>query len=677
MSVRSLNGLSGSNNIYVNTVSAQEPLELLTTSNTSSTMTLKGLNGFTANKILKVNSAGTALEYADDNDTQYGATSPLVLTGTTFSLAGLSGLTANKILKVNSAGTAFEYVDDNNTQYGATSPLVLTGTTFSLAGLSGLGTAGQFIKINSGGTGFEYGSDNNTLYFATSPLVLTGTTFSLAGLSSLGEAGEFIKVNSTGTGLEFGSDNNTHYTAMLPLAQHDGFKQYTFDIFALTPANTNQITDTLIFCIGVNGSNSFRKMTGLQLKTYINTIGNDFGTGTQIGERTLGNLGYATNLEGTEVKINGTGTGAFLKLNQTTSAIITYTGRNIFGLDGNTGNVVFGNAVDTTELFSTTTLGKTLKLSNTLEIGNATANNVWADLIQFRQASTSTNVWGLSSYFDSTGGQGNFFAVRNSASNTTLFEIRNDGQIFFPRPDKRFIITPNVELIGNYTINTTPAVNTTNMVVLQQYKTDRQANNANTNKYNFLQRYNMSYSSIDEAFIRWTYSAATNTGTPTIAYTGFCYHTANGGTDILNLTNTGNLGILGTLSESDKRVKKDIIDADGEECINVLKSLKLKKYKYIDAYVETFDKTTGYVYGFIADEVIENPYLSYTGDISQKPKHLNDGTILTDFKSIEKPRILSVLWGVCDFQQNKIEEQQTEIELLKSEIANIKSHLNL
>ena len=92
MSVRSLNGLAGHTNIYVNSVSAREPLELLTPNNTSSTMTLKGLNGFgTANQIVKVNSTADALSYVDD----YAGTAPITITGSAISydISGLSTAT--------------------------------------------------------------------------------------------------------------------------------------------------------------------------------------------------------------------------------------------------------------------------------------------------------------------------------------------------------------------------------------------------------------------------------------------------------------------------------------------------------------------------------------------------------------------------------------------------------
>jgi hypothetical protein len=63
MSVRSLNGL-GSNNIYVNTLSATLPLEIPATNNTSSTINLKGLNSI-GNEGQIIRSTGTTLQYAN------------------------------------------------------------------------------------------------------------------------------------------------------------------------------------------------------------------------------------------------------------------------------------------------------------------------------------------------------------------------------------------------------------------------------------------------------------------------------------------------------------------------------------------------------------------------------------------------------------------------------------
>ena len=72
MSIRSLNGLSGETNVYLNRdpIQATEPvLADQPTVNDPITISLKGLNGIgasNAGKVIKVNTAGTALEYADD-----------------------------------------------------------------------------------------------------------------------------------------------------------------------------------------------------------------------------------------------------------------------------------------------------------------------------------------------------------------------------------------------------------------------------------------------------------------------------------------------------------------------------------------------------------------------------------------------------------------------------------
>ena len=52
-------------NIYINTVSVTSPLEIASSSDTASTVSIKGLSGFgSANQIVKVNAAADALEYA-------------------------------------------------------------------------------------------------------------------------------------------------------------------------------------------------------------------------------------------------------------------------------------------------------------------------------------------------------------------------------------------------------------------------------------------------------------------------------------------------------------------------------------------------------------------------------------------------------------------------------------
>ena len=55
----------------------------------------------------------------------------------------------------------------------------------------------------------------------------------------------------------------------------------------------------------------------------------------------------------------------------------------------------------------------------------------------------------------------------------------------------------------------------------------------------------------------------------------------------------------GTIGGSDERIKKNIVDADDSECLEVLRQLKPKKYQYKDV----INKGETYVWGFIAQEV--------------------------------------------------------------------------
>ncbi len=190
------------------------------------------------------------------------------------------------------------------------------------------------------------------------------------------------------------------------------------------------------------------------------------------------------------------------------------------------------------------------------------------------------------------------------------------------------------------------------------------------NNYVSKVRYNMSGDTTAN-FTNWVYN---DTGSSREFY-GFSYWSGSGAAaDIYSLEKDGDLNILGALSESDSRVKCNIEDANLDECIDVLKSINLKKYNYTEDYIYSYNKTTEKVFGFLADDIIDNQYLGYCGKIKGMPKILNkpDGTTETinDFKTIRKSEILSVLWGVCNAQQNKIETLENEIENIKNLLIN-------
>jgi|TARA_R100000479_G_scaffold169907_1_gene112040 hypothetical protein len=165
MSVRSLNGLGGSTNVYVNTnLSATEPVVVNQTSfNNPIVVSLKGLSGFgTAGQVIKVNSTANSLEYGSNNDywtlsnnnLYPNSTSDRVVIGTTGSLntstaltiknsnPGLSGVYTNGILDINNQDNGNQiylacdkdqsndiYFGDANSDVGGTDGVLLRQET--------------------------------------------------------------------------------------------------------------------------------------------------------------------------------------------------------------------------------------------------------------------------------------------------------------------------------------------------------------------------------------------------------------------------------------------------------------------------------------------------------------------------------------------------------------------
>ena len=744
-------------NVYVNTISAQEPLEVETNDNTSSTISLKGLNGFTANKIIKVNSAGNALEYADDSDTQYSAASPLLLTGTEFSLKGLTGFTANKFLKVNSAGNALEYADDNNTTYGATSPLVLTGTTFSLAGLSSLGTAGQFIKINSGGTGFEYGSDNNTTYTAQSPLLLFGTQFRLnqaffTAIEALNnddnivvfaDAGTYNKIKySVLLGLiNTYVSNNITISGTLPIIASSTASgvSISFSISQL-PNSNGSITSTV--CIAEGGSDgSFRNLTLGNLGEVVCPLKTSFGTSiSAAGGRTFGHPNYTTNIDGADIKND-------------TAAFYIRTAGSVNSFSYDTTNKIF-NCIDAT---SQIRLGHTTAVNNFSGIKVSARLSSINDLVLFtpsqsfsgtlnriafvaENSATETGMFGYAgssisianggiptsptdntsagSLFAWTSGSPNSFSVCNSAdgsfANTTIqmkitastgiTDFFTSQNIFHRHSSNtvaqislRYSASLNaflsIDSAGDLTLSTTSATKRTNIDNRVRFTLTGTSFGAGQSSLTAFppigQTLYQTSTTVGQGYlVNTVYRVPSSTEaywscfqlqlTSSFNLIGWGTHSGSGTfNQRFYVRSDGNFWGGSNLNTSDRRIKKDIINADGEECINILKSIKLKKYRYNDDWAEQHSiENSNYVYGFIAQDIGANPQISYCMDNKTAPISI-DGEDIYDINTIDKSKILTVLWGVCDKQQTEIEALQTKVSTLENEIANIKSHLNL
>ena len=103
-------------------------------------------------------------------------------------------------------------------------------------------------------------------------------------------------------------------------------------------------------------------------------------------------------------------------------------------------------------------------------------------------------------------------------------------------------------------------------------------------------------------YFRWDYNNAFgSTSSSQIYGWGHCSIYASGAI----LSGDHVVSLDGTLNSSDERIKKNIVDADDAECLEVLRQLKPKKYQYKDE----IKKGQEPVWGFIAQEVRETlPY---------------------------------------------------------------------
>ncbi len=731
-----------------NTVSiiGEDPVEVVESdSNTKITVSLKGLSGFTADKIIKVNSAGDALEYADETDTQYTFTNPLLLSGTTVSLKGLSGFTANKIIKVNSAGDALEYADDTNTEYTLQSPLSFISTNKiqiqqSLFNVSTSLVDGDFVPIFDSNGNFDKISflnlktelGINAVVTSTTPLEITGTNIALNPSNFITQtainnadlitffdetnivSNPFTKITFANfqnilliSGVNFGTQTATIGNRTF------GNVNYVSTIFGTsvvvgapltlngaTTLNSNlEIYGNMKLSSTGNFSTNNRTITweafsGTVITAYLKYVGANeslvmcsrggsgnllFCTGSEEATRltindddiiATNNISVVNTTSTSGVKLDlqfqnqNDGTHNYIQFGKTTSGTAGNMAKFKYfhhGDDSEFNFVALG--LEQADLSDTNTIkifsGGDIILNNTgttlfnaISINNPATVDQWNTLQRYRFASSSTTTAFSIRVFDyqPTGTDYQYYGifsnnnVGDGASPTCPFQIRNDGYI---------------ELKSNFTNNITSLSNLGVSGINIQLK---YVGRTTYNSYHPLQQMVLASGA---AWTRWNYSHTSGTD-----YGGISYSSGSSGNDCITWQDNGNFYITGIYSPSDKRIKKDVVDADLDECITVMKSIKLKKYKYTDAYQETYKTTKEEVYGFLADDIIDNEYLNYAGSDDGLPKDLKDGTQLENFRTIDKPKILTVLWGVCN-------KQQTEIELLKSEIANIKSHLNL
>ena len=264
--------------IYVNTITAQSPLEIPDTGNTQSTINMGGLTGFEATKGIACNSAGDGFEY-------------VVLSGdTTYTPATPISISASNVISLDPDGFA-----DATTVEADDSILLLDGD------------GSTFEKIPRP----EFKEDIN--YGAVAPLSKDTTNeqykMDFSSLSALDINGldEFlIHQKSSSTFYRKSVSAYRAYAAYgvngLPLVKDDANNEYEFDIVSLSNPGMNSND---VFLVGAGSSNTYQKRTMDDITSFACPRGTNFGTESSIlGGRTLGNTSYATAINGTSISMS-------------------------------------------------------------------------------------------------------------------------------------------------------------------------------------------------------------------------------------------------------------------------------------------------------------------------------------------------------------------------------------
>lgn len=152
-----------------------------------------------------------------------------------------------------------------------------------------------------------------------------------------------------------------------------------------------------------------------------------------------------------------------------------------------------------------------------------------------------------------------------------------------------------------------------------------------------------------------------------------------GSTFLIAMDSSSNLVGASTWTTSDERIKEDIVNADPTECMNIIKRLPLKKYKYKK---ELREKASGFndksVYGWVAQQFKEDPDMSYAWKTYDKMKYYDKETNseevyeVDNIQIINKSSINAVSWGAISGLIGLVEAQQTKINTLEDELESIK-----
>ena len=141
---------------------------------------------------------------------------------------------------------------------------------------------------------------------------------------------------------------------------------------------------------------------------------------------------------------------------------------------------------------------------------------------------------------------------------------------------------------------------------------------------------------------------------------------------------------------SDARVKTNIVDYSDDKCLEVIKSIPIKKYDYTDDYRTGDGEQREQVVGFLADDLVDNPELlgvvqkrdMYEEQGEETYTYDEDGEVVDtipppqvvkykDLMSVDKPRLVAFTIGAIKSLSTKLETQQQIIDNLLERVSNL------
>lgn len=126
----------------------------------------------------------------------------------------------------------------------------------------------------------------------------------------------------------------------------------------------------------------------------------------------------------------------------------------------------------------------------------------------------------------------------------------------------------------------------------------------------------------------------------------------------LSTNSAGKPGSTTWTVASDERIKENIVDADLNRCYDDIKSLKLRRFRYRDDFINNHHIEDKNVLGFIAQEVKG----IYPKSVDIQPNELYN---IDDFHSLNVDQLVNSLFGAVKKLITKVEELEKEIKLIQ------------